>query len=155
MQRLDRFSGLFWVILSLVIAIHAYRLGVGSVGNPGPGFIFFYTALFITLMAMLLLVSSWTKKEGEGEGEAEAGAFENVHWVKVLLPFAYILLYALILEKVGFIISTFFLIFLLLKTIEAKGWSIAVFAGIAASLGTYAMFELWLRVRLPKGVFGF
>ncbi len=151
MQKLDRFSGFFWVILSLVIAFHSYRLGVGSVSDPGPGFIFFYAALFITLMAMLLLVGSWTKKEGE----AEAGVFENVHWVKVLLPFAYILLYALILEKVGFMISTFLLIFLLLKTIEAKRWSVAVFVGIVASLGTYAMFELWLRVRLPKGIIGF
>ena len=151
MQKLDRFSGLFWVILSLVIAIHSHRLGVGSVSNPGPGFIFFYAALFIGLMAMLLLVGSWTGKEEE----AGAGVFENVHWVKVLLPFAYILLYALALEKAGFIISTFLLIFLLLKTIEAKRWSVAAFVGIAASLGTYTIFELWLHVRLSKGVLGF
>jgi putative tricarboxylic transport membrane protein len=151
LQKLDRFSSLFWIGLSLVIAIHSYRLGIGSVGNPGPGFIFFYAALFIALMAILLLVGSWTKREEE----AGAGVFENVHWVKVLLPFAYILLYALALEKAGFIISTFLLIFLLLKTIEAKGWPVAIFVGLTASLGTYAMFELWLRVRLPKGILGF
>jgi putative tricarboxylic transport membrane protein len=151
LQKLDRFSGLFWVVLSLVIAIHAHRLGVGSVNDPGPGFIFFYAALFIGLMAILLLAGSWTRK-GERSG---AGVFQNVHWVKVLLPFAYILLYALALEKAGFMISTFLLIFLLLKTIEAKRWFVATFVGIAASLGTYAMFELWLHVRLPKGVLGF
>ena len=151
MKKLDRFSGLFWIILSLVIAIHSYRLGVGSLGNPGPGFIFFYAALFVGLMATLLLVGSWTRKQEE----EEAGVFENIHWVKVLLPFAYILLYGLALEKAGFIISTFLLIFLLLKTIEAKRWPVAVLVGIAASLGTYAMFELWLHVRLPKGVLGF
>jgi putative tricarboxylic transport membrane protein len=139
------------MILSLVIAIHSCRLGVGSVGDPGPGFIFFYAALFIGLMAILLLVGSWTKKQ-EVVGP---GVFKNVDWVKVLLPFAYILLYGLALEKAGFIISTFLLIFLLLKTIEAKRWSVAAFVGIAASLGTYAMFELWLHVRLPKGVLGF
>jgi len=120
-------------------------------GDPGPGFIFFYAALFIGLMAILLLVGSWTKKQ-EVVGP---GVFKNVDWVKVLLPFAYILLYGLALEKAGFIISTFLLIFLLLKTIEAKRWSVAAFVGIAASLGTYAMFELWLHVRLPKGVLGF
>jgi hypothetical protein len=75
--------------------------------------------------------------------------------MKVVLPFAYILLYALALEKAGFIICTFFLIFLLLRTIEAKRWFVATFVGIAAALGTYAMFELWLHVRLPKGVLGF
>jgi hypothetical protein len=151
LQKLDRFSGLFWVILSLVIAIHSHRLGVGSVSNPGPGFIFFYAALFIGLMAMLLLAGSWTRK-AEGSG---GGHFENIHWMKVVLPFAYILLYALALEKAGFIICTFFLIFLLLRTIEAKRWFVATFVGIAAALGTYAMFELWLHVRLPKGVLGF
>jgi hypothetical protein len=59
------------------------------------------------------------------------------------------------LEKAGFMISTFLLIFLLLKTIEAKRWSVAAFVGIAASLGTYTIFELWLHVRLSKGVLGF
>jgi hypothetical protein len=151
LQKLDRFSGFFWVILSLVIAIRSYRLGVGSMSDPGPGFIFFYAAFFIGLMAMFLLIGSWTRK-AEGLG---AGVFANVHWVKVLLPFAYILLYALALEKAGFIICTFLLIFLLLKTIEAKRWFVATFVGIAAALGTYAMFELWLHVRLPKGVLGF
>ncbi len=139
------------MILSGVIALQSYRLGIGSVGNPGPGFIFFYAALFIGIMAVLLLVGSRRDKEKE----AGPGVFENVHWVKVLLPFFYILVYALFLEKAGFIVCTFLLIFLLLKTIEAKRWSVAIFVGIAASLGTYAMFELWLHVRLPKGLMGF
>lgn len=151
MQKLDRFTSLFWIVLSLVIAIHSYRLGVGSVREPGPGFIFFYTALFIGLMAIVLLLDSWTTNVEE-EG---AGVFKNVRWLKVILPFTYILVYAFTLEKAGFILSTFLLIFFFLKTIEAKGWLIALFVGIAASLGTYAMFELWLHVRLPKGVLGF
>jgi putative tricarboxylic transport membrane protein len=149
LQRLDRISSLFWVALSSVIAIRSYHLGIGSVSDPGPGFIFFYTALFIGLMAIFLLLGSLTERAGE------TGAFDNVHWSKVLLPFAYILLYALLLEKIGFITSTFLLMLLLLKTIEAKRWAVAIFVGLAMSLGTYAMFELWLHVRLPKGMLGF
>lgn len=149
MQRLDRISGLFWVALSSVIAIRSYHLGIGSVNDPGPGFIFFYTALFMGLMATFLLLGSWMQRSDE------TGAFDNVHWSKVVFPFAYILLYALVLEKIGFIISTFLLMLLFLKTVEAKRWPVAVFAGLAMSLGTYAMFALWLHVRLPKGVLGF
>jgi putative tricarboxylic transport membrane protein len=150
LQQLDRFTSLFWIVLSAVIAIHSYRLGVGSLSDPGSGFIFFYTALFIALMAMILLVNSWTKKVEE-EG---ARVFKNVDWLKVILPFSYILLYAFILEKAGFILATFLLVFFFLKTIEAKGWFVAMFAAGAASWGTYAMFELWLHVRLPRGVLG-
>jgi putative tricarboxylic transport membrane protein len=135
--------------LSSLIAIRSYHLGIGSVSDPGPGFIFFYTALFIDLMAIFLLLGSLMERA------EETRAFDNVHWSKVLLPFAYILLYALLLEKIGFITSTFLLMLLLLKTIEAKRWAVAIFAGLAMSLGTYTMFELWLHVRLPKWMLGF
>jgi putative tricarboxylic transport membrane protein len=151
LQKLDRFTSLFWITLSVVIAIHAYRLGLGSVSDPGSGFIFFYTALFIGLMAVVLQVNSWTTKVEE----ESAGVFKNVDWLKIILPFTYILLYAFTLETAGFIASTFLLVFLFLKTIEGKGWFTAMFAAGAASLGTYAIFELWLHVRLPKGVLGF
>jgi hypothetical protein len=102
-------------------------------------------------MAAVLLAGSWTKRVEE----QEARVFKNVNWLKVILPFTYILLYALILEKAGFIPSTFLLVLFLLTTIEAKGWLIAVPVALATALGTYAMFELWLHVRLPRGVWGF
>lgn len=151
LAKLDRFSSLFWLFLSVVITLQSYRLGIGSVNDPGPGFIFFYSAIFIGIMSIILFVISTAK----AKEETGVGTFENVHWIKVLLPFAYILMYAVILEKGGFILSTFLIIFLLLKTIESKRWHVAILAGIASSLGTYAMFELWLHTRLPKGILGF
>ncbi len=151
MQKLDRYSSIFWLVLSGYIVFQSYRLGIGSIKDPGPGFIFFYSAVFIGILSIIILVSSAVK----AQKESESNAFENVHWLKVLLPFAYILMYAITLERVGFTLSTFLIIFLFLKTVESKRWFTAIFAGAAASLCTYAIFELWLHVRLPKGFLGF
>ena len=39
--------------------------------------------------------------------------------------------------------------------IEGTGWFRALGVASAAALTSYAMFELWLKIRLPKGIFGF
>ncbi len=43
----------------------------------------------------------------------------------------------------------------LLGYIGGTGWFRAFAVASAAALTSYAMFELWLKIRLPKGIFGF
>jgi len=64
-------------------------------------------------------------------------------------------IYALILEWLGFVISTVLFLAFLLQSIEAKRWVVVVLVSVGSSLLTYALFELWLHARLPKGIFGF
>ena len=66
-----------------------------------------------------------------------------------------LLLYGFLLEKLGFILTTFGLLsFLLTMSDETKWPNIFTVAG-AAAIGSFALFELWLKIRLPKGIFGF
>jgi putative tricarboxylic transport membrane protein len=62
-----------------------------------------------------------------------------------------IALYTLLVERVGFLITTFALLVTLMRRLGASWKSIA----IAATLGTavtYVLFAYWLRVPLPAGV---
>jgi putative tricarboxylic transport membrane protein len=75
--------------------------------------------------------------------------------VKIALVLLSLVLYAFFLERLGFVVTTFVLVSFLLGLVEGKYWvrSFGI-AGLAA-LGTFAIFELWLKIRLPKGIFGF
>ena len=150
-EKLDKYSSLFWLFLAIIISFHSYRLGIGSVNDPGPGFIFFYSGIFISILSVIVFARSFVKVQDFGAGKI----FENVHWLKVILAFTYILMFAIFLERLGFIITTFLLIALLLRTIESKSLFTTIFVGLAASFVTYGLFELWLHVRLPKGILGF
>lgn len=149
MKQPDRYSSIVWISLSILIAFHSYRLNIGKLSDPGPGFIFFYSGILIGLLSLIIFFFSFSKKQ-----ESPDKKFENINWLKTILVLVYILLYALFLEKLGFLISVFLLIALLLGTIEAKKIYIVILVALAASLMTYGIFELWLHTRVPKGIFG-
>ena len=65
-------------------------------------------------------------------------------------------IYAGILDFLGFVLSTFLLlVFLFRFGITPQRWIWAIGGGAIASLSCYAVFELWLRTQLPKGILGF
>jgi hypothetical protein len=66
-----------------------------------------------------------------------------------------LLVYALILEKIGFLISTFFLILFLMRLVDPLPWVTSLLGSGLASILSYLLFETWLKAQLPKGIFGF
>lgn len=153
MKNLDRLSSIFWLILSVAICIHAYELGLGGFHNPGPGFLFFWGGCSLGVFSIMIFLPT-LKKHEEASLENQENIFENVKWIKVLSVLASLVIYALILERLGFLLSTVFLIAFLLQSIEAKKWYIIVFVSLASAFLSYALFELCLHARLPKGIFG-
>lgn len=150
MGRVDCYSSLFWVIASILICFHSLLLGVGTLSEPGSGFIFFCSGLVVGVFSLLIFILSVKGRKGE-----VASPFRNVHWGKLALALGYILLFGVFLERLGFLISTFLLTGLLLRTIESKRWYVIVLVALTGAFGTYSIFELWLQTRLPKGFLGF
>jgi len=150
MGKLDRYSSLFWLIVAVVICVHAAQLGLGTLSEPGSGFVFLFSGFLIGIFSVVIFVLSLKRKGGES-----ISPFRNVHWGKLGLALAYILLYGLLLERLGFLLTTFLLLGLLLGTIESKRWYVMFLVALTGALGTYGIFELWLHTRLPRGPFGF
>lgn len=74
---------------------------------------------------------------------------------KVVLVLISLFLYALLMEKIGFIIITLLLFVFLLGVIEKKRWFFAIFVSILVTVIAYLIFEIWLKSQLPKGLLGF
>ncbi len=153
MERLDRFSSLFWFIVSVAVCIGSYKLDMGSFRNPGPGFLFFWCGIVLGVLSMMVLVKT-VKRSKKIPMERHEKPFENVGWIKILSVLVVLAVYGLILEWLGFLISTVFFIAFLLGSIESKKWYIIVFVSVASAVLSYALFELCLQARLPKGIFG-
>ena len=145
---LDRYSGLFWFLLSVVVCIYARRLGLGHFRNPGPGFLFFWSGVVLCVLSLIILFQ--TIKPADKEEKA----FGSVNWAKVASVVLALVVYGLILERLGFVLSTVLFMGFLLRSIEAKKWYVVILVSVVSSLLTYALFELWLHARLPKGILG-
>jgi putative tricarboxylic transport membrane protein len=79
----------------------------------------------------------------------------EMNWAKIALVLLSLLLYAFFLERLGFVLTTFFLLSFLLGWIEGTNWARSLAVASATVLASFAIFELWLKIRLPKGIFGF
>ena len=148
--KINAVSGaLFWIALGILVCYGATRLGLGNVTDPGSGFIFFWSGLILVILSLMVLAESL--RDGE-EATPDIGA---MNWLKIALVLLSLLLYAFFLERVGFVVTTFVLLSFLLGLIEGTNWPRAFGIASAAALGSFAIFELWLKIRLPKGIFGF
>jgi putative tricarboxylic transport membrane protein len=150
MKRLDLISGAFWLFFSVLAAIESYRLHLGSLHRPGSGFLPFGAACVLGLLSLInLLEVLQAGKETEGE------AWENPKgWPKMVFVLIALLGYALVLEKIGFMISTFFLLLLLVKVIEPQSWPKTIIFSFFGCFLSYLLFQIWLQAQLPSGILG-
>jgi putative tricarboxylic transport membrane protein len=142
-------SALFWVAVGLLTCYGASRLGVGSVTEPGAGFIFFWSGLILVILSLIVLADAIRSAVNAVREMGE------MNWAKIALVLLALLLYAFFLERLGCVLTTFVLMSFLLGCIEGTNWVRSVGVAGAAALASYAIFELWLKIRLPKGILGF
>ena len=142
-------AALFWIGAGLLACYGATRLGLGSVTDPGAGFIFFWSGVFLVILSLIVLADSVRSSEQSVRDTGE------MNWIKITLVLLSLVLYAFFLEKLGFVLTTFFLLSFLLSCIEDTNWMRSLGVAGAAAMACYAIFELWLKIRLPKGLFGF
>ena len=62
-----------------------------------------------------------------------------------------IVAYTLLVERAGYVLTTFALLVLLMKRLGAS-WHATLFASFLGTASTYIMFAYWLRVPLPTGL---
>ncbi len=150
MKKKDFRGGLVWLIFAVVLCIESYRLNIGTLHNPGPGFYPLVVGLTLLLFSFILLFSSiFLEKEGLTEKTEEKSNKKNILLIVFLL-----LLYAIVYEYLGFIVSTLLFIICILKIIERKKWLVAISFAIFTAAISYMVFNLWLNANLPKGILG-
>lgn len=151
-DKADPVSGLFWLIFSAFASYESYSLGLGTLHQPGPGFFFFWTGIVIAILSLIVIVISLKKRPSE---EAQQPAFGKKNLTKIVLVLISLLLYALLMERLGFLIVTLLFFIFLLGAIEKKRWSFAVLVSLIVTALSYLVFEKALQSQLPKGLLDF
>ena len=145
MLKSDRWTGIFFLLLSAYVCGESLRLELGNMHSPGPGFISFGSGLILGLMAMGLVIGAFLKEGGSGEG------FQNRK--SVILVILSLFGFLLILDTLGFILSTFLFVVFLLKFVEERRWFFSLgVAGLTAGI-SYCIFGILLQAQLPQGIF--
>jgi len=152
MGKADRISGFFWFIFSVFGAYQSYKLGLGTLHQPGPGFLFFWTGTLVAILSLIVISRSFRKPSLVEERESSFGKW-NIS--KVAFVLSSLFLYALLMEHLGFLIVTLLLFLFLLGVIEKKSWSYTTLVSLVVTAMSYLLFEVGLRSQLPKGILDF
>jgi putative tricarboxylic transport membrane protein len=83
------------------------------------------------------------------EGES---IWSGIQFRKLIIVVASLLGYWLFLEKIGFILTTFLLLLILFKTVDAQRWRSVFTASVLTVVAIYIIFVIVLRVELPSGL---
>jgi putative tricarboxylic transport membrane protein len=151
MKKYDQMSSAVWLLFALYICVESMRLPLGSFRDPGPGFLPLLVGIILGVLSMICFGQARVSKSSE----IVASWYPRERWKNLIWVLMALLIYAAVLNVLGFLISTFLLlIFLFRFSIEPRTWAWAVGGSAIASASCYAVFELWLRTQLPKGLLG-
>ncbi len=150
MKTLDSASSFFWLLVSLVTLRESYRLGLGSVHNPGTGFLTFWAAAILGTLSLVLFLMAFLKKEAA----TRAPIFKGTGWKRVLFVLAVLVIYAVLMPVLGYLISTFLLMSLLFWVLEKKRFGVVLLSAFLTTFVTYLVFSKWLNCQFPEGLFG-
>jgi len=155
-ERIDGKDGLIWITLGVFLCIGSIKLNLGSFRIPGPGFLPFLSGTSLALLGLILMLTR--NLTGSRVGNKAGNEVDLVNWnlKDFLIPFLSLLvlcLYALMLEPIGFLLTSFVCLLILFKLPEPKKWIMPIAYSFSVTALTYLLFFVWLKCQFPRGVF--
>jgi putative tricarboxylic transport membrane protein len=152
----EKIGSIFLIGLSVVVCIYSIKIGIGSPSNPGSGFMPLIAGLSFGILSLLQIAKLYFVKKsklkttnGETKEEAKKGESKK----KIILVIVSLVAYSIIMPKLGYLISTFFLIIFLLRIGNGMKWRFILPSSLFITLSTYLIFDRWLSCRFPVGIF--
>ncbi|MHC4042209.1 tripartite tricarboxylate transporter TctB family protein [Bradyrhizobium sp. 23AC] len=150
--RLDNselWSGLIGLGLGLFVIRSGLKLKLGTIHDPGPGFVLFYTGILICAFAATIIVAAIT----EG-GPTFGSRWKDARWAKPVIVIACLTGFAIALDPLGFLLAAIPLTLLLMCLIDPVRWSLAIPISILVPVGMWWLLKQALGIQLPSGMFG-
>jgi len=148
MGRTGVISAVTLLALALAVLFEASKLTFGTLSSPQAGFFPLILAIFLAIFSLVLMAQAigGTKEES---GASRGG---SAIWKRIALAVGALVVFGVLFESLGYVISTFLFIAFLLRAVEQQKWSLVVVVAFFTSLATYLVFGLLLNTPLPRGI---
>ncbi|MGD9951991.1 MAG: tripartite tricarboxylate transporter TctB family protein [Burkholderiales bacterium] len=141
----DRLSGGILLAFAAYATYEALQLGFGSLSRPGPGF---YPTLVASLLGLLACAVVGTSLRSDSGRRPVSFTGRTID---ILVTCVAIVIYAGVVERIGFLLCTFTLVLALLVAYGKVPWVRALLVAAAGTIVSYVIFTA-LGIPLPQGV---
>lgn len=158
MKKSVRVDGFIWVILGIALCLGSIELQLGSFRVPGPGFLPFLSGVSLGFFGFIQMLSPLFAGANERQQQNSHEGRMKWNWRKSLTPLLTLmtlLAYILLLEPLGFVLTTFVCLVLLFKLSEPKRWLMPMVLSSVTAVLSYLIFSVWLQSHFPKGLLTF
>ena len=146
----ELWGGVIGLALGVFVIWSSFKLKIGTIHDPGSGYVLFYTGILMCLFAVTIVLAAVT----EG-GPTFASRWEGTRWTKPAVLIVCLIIYCFALEPLGFLVSSIPLMLVLLRAIDPVRWLLAIPLAIAAPLGMWWVLKRVLLIELPAGLLAF
>lgn len=149
--RKEHISSIFLFLFSVFICFFSYRISIGSLRAPCSGFFPFFLGVILGLLSILNFASSMKQKKAASEKLATLES--GIIWKNIFVALAILFLYPLLLNVLGFLLVSFLFGAVFLRVIEPQRWSVVFGVAAAMALAFFLIFQYWLNILFPTGIF--
>jgi putative tricarboxylic transport membrane protein len=118
--------------------------------HPGPGFFPFFGGMVLATFSAIVFVRSVLVKSRTVDRKAQG---EKENHLSLVYTVVGLIVYALILEYAGYMLSTLLLVVFLLRLFAHKEWWVGLVTAAVISSASYTLFAVFLKSELPIGIF--
>jgi putative tricarboxylic transport membrane protein len=144
----ELWGGLIGLALGVFVIWSGLKLKLGTINDPGSGYVLFYTGVLMCVFATTIIVAAIT----EG-GPTFGSRWEGTRWTKPLVVIGCLVAFAFALDRFGFLLSAIPLMLLLLRVIDPVRWTLAIPLAVLTPLGVWWVLKRVLLIQLPSGIF--
>ena len=120
-------------------------------GVPGPGFLPLLVSFGVVGTGLVLIANTV-----RGRGTVDAPKWPpSAGWVRVALMLAALFGCFLLLDLLGFLVVTTLFMAVMIFCLGERSWKMLATVPPLCAIALYAVFAVWLRVPLPKGIITF
>ena len=127
------------------------RIGIGGFRNPDAGLFPLLTSLLLGLFSLWLLSDAFLGRLTQRKDDRVVWGRET-NWKSIIFVLVALIIYALVVDKAGYLLTTFAFILFLFRVIEPQKWTVAILGATITALLSYMIFNVWLQTQLPDGV---
>jgi hypothetical protein len=152
-KQIRKVEGSFWIGMGVLICLLAWKSKIGFFREPGPGFVAFISGIFVSMIGLVMGLSELLSKISLRSSTDLNQTFSIASWPRLIYTMVLLLSYALLLNTLGYILTTFLVMWGLFYDREKSRWVSSGLASLISVGVTYLVFQVWLRCQFPRGIF--
>jgi len=142
-KTFDRYASIAFLLISLVVVVESQKIPDSAYGSAvGPKIFPMWLGVALFALSLRLLYETFKYK-------SEAASKEIFQYKKFIIILVGAALYAFLLEKLGYVISTFGFLLIAFQTMEPGRLLRSILIALVFSVGVYYLFAEFLGGSLP------